>query len=219
MINTPRPGLTFVIGGARSGKSAYAVELATVLRRPTLYVATAEAIDPEMKARIRRHRAQRPQTWRTLEEPVKFAQRIASEAEVDSTVILDCLTVWLGNLLEKHIGDTSKPRVAETKRARRQALAELRLLCKLPEQKRVNLIVISNEVGAGLVPPYPLGRIYRDLLGETNQCVARRADKVVLLVAGIPVDLKALASSREGPCAGDALLGPAHGSRNHQDEA
>ncbi len=216
-MSTSDRGLTFVIGGARSGKSAYAVELATALGHPTLYVATAEAIDPEMKARIRRHRAQRPQTWRTLEEPLEFARRI--EAELGSTVIVDCLTVWLGNLLEKHIGDTSKPRVAETKRARRQALAELRLLCKLPDQKRVNLIVISNEVGTGLVPPYPLGRIYRDLLGETNQFVARRADKVLLLVAGIAVDLKMLASRKDGQCGGEALSGPTHGlGGNYRDE-
>ncbi len=206
-MNALDSGLTLIIGGARSGKSAYAIELATALRRPTLYIATAEAIDPEMKARIRRHRAQRPQTWRTLEEPLEFARRLTSEPEAESTVIVDCLTVWLGNLLEKHIGDKSKPRVAEEKRARRQALAELRLLCKLPEQRRVNLIVISNEVGAGLVPPYPLGRVYRDLLGETNQFVARRADKVLLLVAGIPVDLKTLASSKDGQCAGEALTG------------
>jgi len=197
-MTTLSPGLTFVIGGARSGKSAYAVDLATALRRPTLYVATAEALDAEMKARIRRHRAQRPQGWRTLEDPLEFARRIASEAKAETTIIIDCLTVWLSNLLEKHIRDASKPKAAEAKRARRQALAELRLLCKLPEQKRVNLIVISNEVGAGLVPPYPLGRVYRDLLGEANQLVAQRADKVVLVVAGMPVDLKVLTRQIDG---------------------
>lgn len=218
-MTTLSPGLTLVIGGARSGKSAYAVELATAYGRSTLYVATAEALDAEMKARIRRHRAQRPQGWRTLEEPLEFAQRIAAEAKEGSTVIVDCLTVWLGNLLENHVREPGKPRAAEVRQARRQALAELRLLCLLPQTKGVKLIVISNEVGAGLVPPYPLGRVYRDLLGEVNQFVAGRADKVVLLVAGIPVDLKALASGGERPRASNALLGPAHREGNYQDEA
>lgn len=197
-MTTLSPGLTFVIGGARSGKSAYAVELAARLGAPTLYVATATVSDAEMRSRIRRHRAQRPQTWQTLEEPLEFAQRIATEAEAGCTVIVDCLTVWLGNLLEKYVGDASSPRVAETKRARRETLAELRLLCGLPQTKGVKLIVISNEVGAGLVPPYPLGRVYRDLLGEANQFVAHRADKVLLLVAGIPVDLKMLTQQIDG---------------------
>lgn len=206
-MNAPRPGLTLVIGGARSGKSAYAVELATAVGCPTLYVATAQALDPEMKARIQRHRAQRPQTWRTLEEPLALARRIATEAEAGGTVIVDCLTVWLGNLLEKHIGDASKPRAAEVGQVRRRTMAELEVLSDLPQKKQLNLIIISNEVGAGLVPAYPLGRVYRDLLGEANQFVARRAVKVVLLVAGIPVDLKMLTRridkrSRAGPALG-----------------
>ncbi len=191
-MTTPSPALTFVIGGARSGKSAYAVEIASALGCPTLYVATAEATDPEMIRRIRRHRALRPRTWRTVEEPLELAQRIATEAETGSAVIVDCLTVWLSNLLEKQIVNASKPKVAETKRARRQALAEMDLLCEAGGQKQLNLIVISNEVGAGLVSPYPLGRVYRDLLGEANQYVGRRADRVLLLVAGIPLDIKAV---------------------------
>jgi adenosylcobinamide kinase/adenosylcobinamide-phosphate guanylyltransferase len=211
-MNTSKAGLTFVIGGARSGKSSYAVELASSLGCPTLYVATAEGLDPEMKTRIRRHRAGRPQTWRTLEEPLEFTQRIAAEAGAGSTVIVDCLTVWLGNLLERYVRDASKPRVAETKQVRRQALAELRLLCNLPQQQRLNIIVISNEVGAGLVPPTPLGRVYRDLLGEVNQFVAGRADRVVLLVAGITVDLKSLTREEGQYDAVNALLSPAHGS-------
>lgn len=183
-------GLTFIIGAARSGKSAYAVELATKLGAPTLYVATAEAIDPEMRARIRRHRADRPRTWRTLEAPLEFAHRIASEAGPGSTVIIDCLTVWLGNLLEQHVHDANAPKESEIERARRQALEELELVCRLHGARQLQLLVISNEVGAGLVPPYPLGRIYRDLLGEINQLAARCADTVLLLVAGLPLELK-----------------------------
>lgn len=190
-------GLTFIIGAARSGKSAYAVELATKLGAPTLYVATAEAIDSEMRARICRHRADRPRTWRTLEAPLDFAHRIASEADPGSTVIIDCLTVWLGNLLQQHVRDANAPKESEIERARRQALAELELVCRLPGAQQLQLIVISNEVGAGLVPPYPLGRIYRDLLGEINQLVARRADTVLLLVAGLPLELKTPTQEQE----------------------
>ena len=191
--------LTFVIGGARSGKSTYAIRLATDLGRPTLYVATAQAIDAEMRARIRRHRARRPRSWRTLEEPLEFAQRIAAEAEEGSTVIVDCLTVWLANLLHVRLGEAPERSAAREQRARRAALAEVALLCELPEKKRFNLIVVSNEVGAGLVPPYPLGRVYRDLLGEVNQLVANAATTVMLLVAGIPLVVKESASKPDAP--------------------
>lgn len=195
-VSTPPTGLTLVIGGARSGKSAYAVEQAARLGKPVLYVATAQAIDPEMRAKIRRHQRSRPRGWRTLDEPLEPARRIDALARSGSTVVLDCLTVWLGNLLEHHIADADRPRQREVGQARRRVLEELRLLCRLPKKHRLRLIVITNEVGAGLVPPYPLGRIYRDLLGEANQFVAKRADNVVLLVAGRPVDLTALAAQR-----------------------
>ncbi len=188
-----------MIGGARSGKSKYAVELATQWAAPTLFVATAEARDAEMRARIERHRSERPPAWRTLEEPIEIARRVASEVEQGSVVVVDCLTVWVSNLLEFHISDASEPEEREVEEARLQALDELERLCGLREERELRLIVISNEVGTGLVPPSPLGRCYRDLLGEVNQMVARRADKVVLLVAGIAVDIKALgqASCRE----------------------
>ena len=192
-MNTAEYRLTFITGGARSGKSAHAVELAKQSGAPTLYVATAEAMDSEMAERIRRHRADRPDTWRTLEEPLEFARRVEAEAPPGSVVIVDCLTVWLGNLLHHHVSDANKPEGAEVERARQQALEELELLCRLPEAGQLRLIVISNEVGSGLVPPYPLGRAYRDLLGEVNQLIARKADSVLLLVAGIPLDLKEIA--------------------------
>jgi adenosylcobinamide kinase/adenosylcobinamide-phosphate guanylyltransferase len=186
------PGLTFITGGARSGKSAYAVELATRLNAPTLYLATAEAGDPEMRQRIRRHRAGRPRTWRTLEERLDLARAIASEAARGSVVIVDCLTVWLSNVLQSETEDAADPTSGQVRRTRHRALDELESLCTVPIERGVRLLVVSNEVGSGLVPPYPLGRVYRDLLGEVNQFVARRADEVTMLVAGIPIDLKAL---------------------------
>ncbi len=191
MTSTKR-SLTLVIGGARSGKSKYAVELATRWGASTLFVATAEARDAEMRARIERHRSERPPAWRTLEEPLEIARRIASDVEQGSVVIVDCLTVWVSNLLGRHVGDADEPSEGEVDEARLQASDEMERLCSLRDERELRLIVISNEVGTGLVPPSPLGRCYRDLLGEVNQTVARRADKVVLLVAGIPVDIKAL---------------------------
>ncbi len=182
--------LTFVTGGARSGKSAYAVELAVRQAAPTLYVATAEARDAEMRARIQRHRSERPRAWRTLEEPLEISRGLASQAEPGSVAIVDCLTLWVSNLLERRLSDASEPRVDEVEEARRHLLTELERLCALRQERQLRLIVISNEVGSGLVPPSSLGRCYRDLLGEANQAVARHADRVVLLVAGIPVDVK-----------------------------
>ena len=185
-------GLTLILGGARSGKSAYAVELARRMDVPTTYVATAEAIGAEMAQRIRQHQRDRPPSWRTLEEPLAIAERIASEVERESAVIVDCLTVWLSNVLHSETEEAADPTSGQVRRTRHRALDELESLCTIPIERGVRLIVVSNEVGSGLVPPYPLGRVYRDLLGEVNQFVARRADEVTMLVAGIPIDLRAL---------------------------
>ena len=153
-------------------------------------MATAEARDAEMRARIQRHRSERPRAWRTLEEPLEISRGLASQAEPGSVAIVDCLTLWVSNLLERRLSDASEPRVDEVEEARRHLLTELERLCALRQERQLRLIVISNEVGSGLVPPSSLGRCYRDLLGEANQAVARHADRVVLLVAGIPVDVK-----------------------------
>lgn len=191
-VTRVEPGLTFVIGGARSGKSAFAVGLAQDLRAPTLYVATAEARDAEMRAKIRRHRAGRPKRWTTLEEPIAIAERLEAKAKPGSVAIIDCLTLWAGHLLDRHVADLDAPKPAQINRAHQQALAELRRLCALPKRLGVRLIVISNEVGSGIVPDNPISRAYRELLGEANQCMAQRADLVVLMVAGLAVEIRGL---------------------------
>lgn len=163
--------LTLIVGGARSGKSTRALSLAT---GHVLFVATAEALDDEMSARIAAHRAERPAEWDTLEEPRTIAGAIRAMGDTYDTVIVDCLTLWVGNLLEG--GGTPAEWVAPVLAAYRAG--------------RANWIVISNEVGFGIVPDNPLARRYRDALGIVNQLVAAAADRVMLLVAGLDVQLK-----------------------------
>jgi adenosylcobinamide kinase/adenosylcobinamide-phosphate guanylyltransferase len=180
-------GLTLVLGGARSGKSAYAVDLARASGSPVLFVATGEPMDREMVARIRRHRRSRPSEWRTLEEPLEPVQRAIEEAHPSETIILDCLTIWVGNLLHRGTARADRPTASELSEVRRLVRRELSLLQRL---RPWPTILISNEVGAGIVPESPLARAYRDLLGEVNQTLAHRADNVIYLVAGLPNRLK-----------------------------
>ncbi len=170
-------GLILVLGGARSGKSSYAQQLAQGLgRERVLYVATAEAGDEEMRERIERHRQGRPPGWRTLEAPRNVGQAIREQAGDAEVVLVDCLTMLVSNLLLEGAGED-------------EVLAQVRELAGCA-QRAPHLIVISNEVGMGLVPPYPLGRAYRDLLGRANQLLAQSAGRVHLLVAGIPLIIK-----------------------------
>lgn len=161
--------LTLLLGGARSGKSTLAVEIGERTDGPVVFVATAEAFDDDLRSRIDRHRAERP-AWPTVEAPVDLATAV-SGLESGATAIVDCLTVWLANLLH-HVPDE-------------QARAEHieRFLAALA-QRQGPTVVVSNEVGLGLHPETPLGREYRDELGRLNQRVAAQADRVMLLVAG-----------------------------------
>jgi adenosyl cobinamide kinase/adenosyl cobinamide phosphate guanylyltransferase len=164
--------LTFVIGGARSGKSRYAEGLIAALPPPWTYVATAEALDAEMSERIGAHRARRGSQWRTIEAPRDLAATLTASGT--TPVLIDCLTLWLSNLM---LADADIE--AETERLE-QALAA----AKAP------VIVVANEVGSGIVPEHALGRKFRDLQGVLNQHIAARADRVVLVVAGLPLVLK-----------------------------
>jgi adenosyl cobinamide kinase/adenosyl cobinamide phosphate guanylyltransferase len=162
--------LTLILGGARSGKSTHALSLA---KGRVLFVATAEALDDEMAARISAHQKERPATWDTLEEPREIARMIRPKGDQYDTVVIDCLTLWTANVLE--LGDP-KERVMPLLDAYRSGQADW--------------VVISNEVGLGIVPDNPLARRYRDALGVVNRLMAEAADRVVLLVAGIPVHIK-----------------------------
>ncbi|HEX8968669.1 MAG TPA: bifunctional adenosylcobinamide kinase/adenosylcobinamide-phosphate guanylyltransferase [Chloroflexota bacterium] len=165
-----------VLGGARSGKSAFAQRLASQCGEPVVYVATATETDAEMAERIARHRAERPAAWRTIETPSAVAERLAAEhAAGGGTVLLEDLTLLLSNLMET--GGAA---------AEATALGEVDALMRF----QAHLVMVSNEVGMGLVPPYPLGRVFRDALGRVNQAAAAACDEVYFVLAGLPQRLK-----------------------------
>lgn len=172
--------LTLVLGGARSGKSRYAQAL--VGERPAIYVATARRTrDRDMAGRIDRHRADRPSSWITIEEPEGVPAVVRGAAPADAPVIVECATVWLSNLFERESGTP----------ARRQQELLMGAVRDLAGASRLrDVIVVSNEVGAGIVPATRVGRRFRDLQGWANQILAAEAASVVLVIAGLPLPLK-----------------------------
>jgi len=179
--------LILVLGGARSGKSAFAQRLARERGGDrVLFVATAEAGDEEMSARIAAHRRERPAGWRTLEAPLHVAEAISELVAGVDVVLLDCLTLLASNVLLS-LGDA--PDAGEAERA---VMAEVEALIAAVAGVAATCIVVSNEVGLGLVPDNPLGRLYRDSLGRANQVLAAQAAHVYFLVAGLPIDIRAL---------------------------
>jgi adenosylcobinamide kinase/adenosylcobinamide-phosphate guanylyltransferase len=176
--------LTLILGGARSGKSAFAQRLATERGRTVLYVATAEAGDEEMAGRIAVHRAQRPALWQTLEATRGVGIAIRAEPRRADVILVDCLTLLASNVISP-LPEPVTAEVVET------ALnAEVEALLAAYAEGDAEWIVVSNEVGLGLVPPYPLGRVYRDALGRANQQLAAMADEVIFMMAGLPLRLK-----------------------------
>ncbi|MEW6446714.1 MAG: bifunctional adenosylcobinamide kinase/adenosylcobinamide-phosphate guanylyltransferase [Bacillota bacterium] len=168
-------GMILITGGVRSGKSAFAESLLRGAPR-VVYAATAIATDEEMTARIAAHKARRPSTWDTVEEPVDLVG-VARTAPTTVPLLIDCLGVWVSNLLDKEIPETEiNKRVDE--------------FLEAVVERQETTIAVTNEVGMGIVPSYPLGRIYRDILGRINQRVAMAADSVYLLICGIPVLVK-----------------------------
>jgi adenosylcobinamide kinase/adenosylcobinamide-phosphate guanylyltransferase len=169
--------VTLVLGGVRSGKSRYAQQLAERESR-VIFVATAKVSDDEMQRKIDRHREERPADWITVEEPLELVQVLAQRGQNCDVMVVDCLTIFAANLLEAEGDD------------RNAVDQRVEALCEALKSARCSVVLVSNEVGSGVVPAYPSGRRYRDLLGELNQCVARVADDVVLMVAGLPLALK-----------------------------
>jgi adenosylcobinamide kinase/adenosylcobinamide-phosphate guanylyltransferase len=194
------PRLILILGGARSGKSALADRLAASSGRPVAFIATATAGDDEMRERIARHRASRPKGWHTLEEPLDLARAVRQAAELADVVLLDCVTLWLGNVLLQASGQHAQDEQGEealhttSRLFDERALKEIEALLAVVKSLGLNktLIVVTNEVGLGIVPAYPLGRLYRDTLGYVNQRLAQTADRVYLMVAGMAVDIKRL---------------------------
>ncbi len=164
--------LTLVLGGARSGKSRYAESLITALPPPWIYVATGQGLDAEMAARIGAHRARRGAGWTTVETPRELAGALAAHAQ--APVLVDCLTLWLSNLM-----------MAEA-----PIEAEFDRLAQALHKATAPIVLVANEVGSGIVPDNALARRFRDLQGGLNQRIAARADHVVLVVAGLPLFVK-----------------------------
>ena len=186
------PKLVLILGGARSGKSAFAEQLASSSGRRVAFIATATAGDDDMRARIARHRASRSPEWLTIEEPLQLAGAVRRAAELADVLLLDCITLWLSNWMGQQ-GDLElddAPGEAYTGRVLSDIEELLTTLATAGPGK--TLIAVSNEVGLGIVPAYPLGRVYRDTLGRVNQRLARSADRVYLMVAGLAVDIKRL---------------------------
>jgi adenosylcobinamide kinase / adenosylcobinamide-phosphate guanylyltransferase len=173
--------LTLILGGARSGKSCYA-QLLCGASKDVIYIATARAEgDEEMQARISRHRADRPHEWTTVEEPLEVARIVRQAAPAGARVLIDCVTVWLANLAWEH-------RVLPDERREALILERATELAQVTREREV--IAVSNEVGSGIVPDHPVGRAFRDYQGLVNQLLAREAEHVVLMVAGLPLTLK-----------------------------
>jgi adenosylcobinamide kinase/adenosylcobinamide-phosphate guanylyltransferase len=179
-VNDKRGSISLLLGGARSGKSAFAERLASRFEK-VAYVATAEAIDEEMKERIRNHREARPDTWRTYEVDGSMTGAAEDAFREADAVIVDCLTVYVGRRME-----------AEKTAGVDKIVDEIIEVAETAKISGKTAIFVSNEVGLGLVPEHPVGRHYRDLLGKVNQQVARIADHVYFVVAGIPIDVKAI---------------------------
>lgn len=167
------PNLTLVLGGAASGKSLYSEKLVNAAAAPKVYVATAQAFDAEMSQKIARHKVQRGDGWTTIEEPIEIAS-ILVEQETDSVVLLDCATLWLTNVL---LADEDEVAMSEA-------------LCAALAACPARVVVVSNEVGYGIVPENALSRRFREAQGRLNQKIAAQADSVVVVMAGLPLALK-----------------------------
>ncbi len=175
----PLPPVSLVLGGARSGKSIYAEKLVSGIMfgaapRPAAYIATGEAGDVEMATRILAHRARRGAHWTTIEEPLRLAQAIDTAAERKEPILVDCLTLWLSNLL--HAGVDLDEAADE--------------MISAVDGLATPIVFVSNEVGLGIVPETPLGRSFRDTQGRLNMRVAERADRVIFMAAGLPLIMK-----------------------------
>jgi adenosylcobinamide kinase/adenosylcobinamide-phosphate guanylyltransferase len=190
--------ITLILGGARSGKSTWAEHLASQSGRPVLFVATATAGDAEMAARIARHRAARPPDWHTVEEPSELLDAVQAAARPGEAVLVDCLTLWVSNRIGFAIGaipDADELPAEMWDPLETSLVTEAEALVATARERDLGLMLISNEVGLGIVPATPLGRRYRDALGRVNQAVAATADSVVFMIAGLPVDLRQLTAA------------------------
>ncbi len=177
--------LILILGGSRSGKSEFAEKIAADTNKRVVYIATASICDDEMAERVRLHQERRPGNWVTVEEEIDVLGVLGKYGQGD-VLLLDCATVWITNLLlDQQHSDLKTASVKNEKHILEQ-------VARMPEavENGADLIVVSSEVGLGLIPEYPLGRVFRDLAGKANQLLASKADSVFLLVAGLPMEIK-----------------------------
>lgn len=188
--------LTLILGGARSGKSTFAEKRARELGGDNvMYVATSETKDEEMFQRVEKHRTERPPAWETVEASRNVAQAIRQARSAATVILLDCMTFLVANHLMDAAAPEEDPFDAPSTdpfdaEIEADVVAEVEALITYVQESDVELLVVSNEVGLGVVPPYELGRAYRDILGRANQILAQHADEVQILVAGLPMKVK-----------------------------
>lgn len=182
--------LILITGGARSGKSSYAEGIARELKGDILYIATAIPFDNEMKLRVQKHREQRPSKWSTLEAYKDFDSILKRELEGKSGALLDCITNMVTNLILekcKNVDNISNTEICDIDLYVQE---EIDKLIEVIQNSNVTFVVVTNEVGMGLVPEYPLGRLFRDVAGRANQTLAKEAEEVYFCVSGIPLIIK-----------------------------
>jgi len=194
---------TLITGGARSGKSSFAELLAAHTKRSVIYIATAQIWDDEMALRVKKHQQQRPTKWRLIEEPLNIHDTLLQLKDQEGVILLDCVTLWLTNLLlAGQPTAPSSPSGEELPLAPQkvdalfnnelepQILDIVKDVAQLAQAIKPQVIFVTNEVGQGIVPEYPLSRAYRDLAGRSNQILAQNAEQVYMVVAGFPMEIK-----------------------------
>lgn len=196
---------TLVTGGARSGKSRFAELLAAHAKRPVIYIATAQIWDEEMALRVKKHQQQRPSTWQLIEEPRNIRDTLIKLKDEDAVILLDCVTLWLTNLLLAGQAQPTTPSCPDgeefpltlqndndlfSNELEPQILDIVKDVAQLAHEIKPPVIFVTNEVGQGIVPENPLSRAYRDLAGRSNQILAHSADLVYMVVAGFPMEIK-----------------------------
>ena len=182
--------MIFITGGARSGKSAFAEATAKGFGDNILYIATSVACDDEMRARILKHRERRPPTWETIEAHRDMSIHLKGRVSGKDAVLLDCATVMVTSIMLEECDDWDNIKPDGTDRVESKVLNEMAGLLSAIKESHAPFIIVANEVGLGVVPPYPMGRAFRDIGGRVNQMLAKEADEVYFCVSGIPVKIK-----------------------------
>jgi adenosylcobinamide kinase/adenosylcobinamide-phosphate guanylyltransferase len=194
-----RGKLILITGGARSGKSVFAEKLAAASGKKVIYLATARIEDEEMFQRVERHRRRRPPEWITIEEPLEVAGIIDENNDPGRLILVDCLALLVTNLLFQDWDLPADEYSEFSSHDEERVLSAIRQLSRVAGEVMTDVIMVTNEVGWGLVPSYPVGRVYRDLLGLANQQVASVADAVYLVVSGLAIEIKSL-GEKNGRC-------------------